>query len=688
MKRALTIFLCLALVFATLAYAAVPRTVKQNLQNAFTFYNVERMALLKLTNARWPVGLKWVRNNLKKVMLYEDYKQTMGGFFGMFWGNFVTRGVVMSGDYLFAGMGSKIGVFDVSDPKHIQLKKSVPLYGTAYAVAYDRRKQTLYVASGFAGLSVLDISHPPDVRRIGWYILPQSTYARWLALSDPYVYIASERGCLIVDIRNSRRPKLVRQILYEPVKFTWVDGNTLYLTLRGHRIHVYDITQKDKPMFLTKLDLSYPVKQEEADPPPGYLMTYGKYAYVANGHRGVAVLDVSNPAKPRYLRQVYLDGRYTSFITVYKNILDVQTADRIYLLDISEPSKPVLVKSFKGFGGYLTTGFSGGKGIFTTGRSGFHLVDLTKNLFTPSVLGSYTDTQTARAVYADKNVLYLANGSGGLKIYDLADPGSPQLLRTVGALGYANAVALSSNYAFVPEGIAGISIINVSHPRKAAVETFFDLENVSWNIAVANNRAYIASSEQGLNIFDVQNPTKPEFLGGVVMREQRYPARDYVLNVAVQYPYAYLVSVCGDLYFVNVSNPRKPFLKRKIVVGKGLDVVVRGMTAYVAGYDRGVRAVDLKGGEKFEESIFEKVVTYRTGGRAVGLDLKGDFLYVADFDKGLLVFDVTDPMELKLVKKFKTRGHPREVFVRGSYAYVADWEAGLTVVDLEKGAVL
>lgn len=643
-------------------------------------YSMPGRFLFQLASTPMPIPSRSVQASLKKFLLFQQYRMLNDGMFSLLWGNFLTRGVVYSGNYVFAGMGSEVAVFDVSSPNAISLIKKVPLYGTAYAVSHD--KDTLYLASGHAGLSVVDISSPRDARRIGWLILPQSAYARWLALRDGYVYLATDKGLMIINVKDRAHPALVKQLLYEPVKFSWVDGDTLYLTLLGQRIFAYDISKRGEPVFLSKLDLSYPTNQIEIDPPPGYLVTFGKYAYVANGHKGVTVLDVSNRKAPRVLRSVYLDGKYTSFITLYKNTLSVQTADRMYMLDIAKPSEPVIAKVYEGFGGYLTTGFYGDRQVFVPRRTGFYLVDTKDGLLKPRVLGHYFDPPTARGVFADDKNLYLANGSGGLEMYTMDNPAAPSFTRKLNVLGYANGMSVSSPHIYLSEGIAGVSVTDTRDKNAEATQKYFDLENVSWNVTVHNHIAYVSSSEQGLTIFDVKNPMKPMFLGKTATKKDQGigGGGTYMLNLAVQFPRVYLVGITGDLYVYNVSDPRKPVLEKTFNAVTGMDIAVKENTAYVAGFRSGVQVVNLKNSRDIR--------SYKTGGKPVGLHLEGNRLYVADFDKGLLVYDISNPKSLTLEKTYKTKGNAREVFVKGHFAYVADWKAGLTVIDLEKGAVL
>ncbi|HDM70483.1 MAG TPA: hypothetical protein ENG58_03635, partial [Thermotogales bacterium] len=60
----------------------------------------------------------------------------------------------------------------------------------------------------------------------------------------------------------------------------------------------------------------------------------------------------------------------------------------------------------------------------------------------------------------------------------------------------------------------------------------------------------------------------------------------------------------------------------------------------------------------------------------------GKFIAVAGGAEGLLILDVSDPHNPKLVGYFNTDGWAESVHVSGDYAYIADERNGLVIVDI------
>ena len=71
-----------------------------------------------------------------------------------------------------------------------------------------------------------------------------------------------------------------------------------------------------------------------------------------------------------------------------------------------------------------------------------------------------------------------------------------------------------------------------------------------------------------------------------------------------------------------------------------------------------------------------------TPGQARGMDVVGDYAYVADFDSGLRVISVADPAHPVEVGYCDTPGRACGVAVNGDKAYVADYGAGLRVISV------
>jgi hypothetical protein len=101
--------------------------------------------------------------------------------------------------------------------------------------------------------------------------------------------------------------------------------------------------------------------------------------------------------------------------------------------------------------------------------------------------------------------------------------------------------------------------------------------------------------------------------------------------------------------------------------------------AYVVDSRRGLVVLEL-GGER-------PVTTWvQSRGGAAGLHVEGSTAFVAAYEDGLQLFDLSDPDSPVLIGSTATAGSAWDVWAHDGFAYVADFNAGLTVVDVSPPA--
>jgi hypothetical protein len=104
--------------------------------------------------------------------------------------------------------------------------------------------------------------------------------------------------------------------------------------------------------------------------------------------------------------------------------------------------------------------------------------------------------------------------------------------------------------------------------------------------------------------------------------------------------------------------------------GLARDVVVSGSHAYVADWDSGLQVVDITDPE--DPQIIGEVDTpfYDLGGGAYGVDIAGSYALVANAYTGLLTIDITDPHVPQIVNTMDLNLSAEAVVVSNDLAYV------------------
>ena len=149
-------------------------------------------------------------------------------------------------------------------------------------------------------------------------------------------------------------------------------------------------------------------------------------------------------------------------------------------------------------------------------------------------------------------------------------------------------------------------------------------------------------------------------------------AADMVENIAYFSDGAFL-----QIY--NFDNPASPVkLGRLLVPGPIWGVDVQGNYAYLADWEDGLRVIDVS-----DPSTPIEVGFLDTPGNALGIVVVGNLAYVADgYEGGLRIIDVSNPVEPVEIGFVDTPNEAYDVAVSGNYAYVADSFDGLRVIDV------
>ncbi len=226
-----------------------------------------------------------------------------------------------------------------------QLVDSVNLRGTEdvflkgdYAYLPCREGQRLTICS------IKDPSHPKVVSS---FTHPKLGSAAGFAINGSTIFLTSmsSHRLLIIDVTDKSAPRLLSSVtiggqgvLY---KATYRDGYCYITNLQEKKLFVIDVRDSMKPVVVGSVEVT------TEDDGPFSVLLHKDYAYVGTifGKRNrLSVVDVKNPAKPRFVTQVFgPDIGHVSGQIVDNMFYSVNWDKNAFLVfDVTEPNNPKL----------------------------------------------------------------------------------------------------------------------------------------------------------------------------------------------------------------------------------------------------------------------------------------------------------------------------------------------------------
>jgi hypothetical protein len=310
----------------------------------------------------------------------------------------------------------------------------------------------------------------------------------------------------------------------------------------------------------------------------------------------------------------------------------------------------------------------------------------------PVLTGSVSMVTEPIAIRVEGARAFVPMGYGGIGVFDLSDPATPELRTILGTPGVATEVAPFSvgarEYLAVADGPMGLAILDVTEPEaEVTVATHYFGANVAaTQLSLDGERLAVALGDSGFALFDLSDPAAPALLGQRSTEalpetfDAARPARDVLLSGDRLYV---AVGVSGIQSF-DLSSGEAVFVDHAVgpdgtctvncpdVLG---DLALSGSTLYATALISGaVRVVDDGSGALSTIEVF----SVEPNARALALD--GDRLIIGS-DAGLQIHDRSDASAPALYLEGRGWGTVRDVDGLGDVLYAAAGGRGLATYD-------
>ena len=566
------------------------------------------------------------------------------------------REAAIAGNVAYLASGSAgVHVLDISDPANPSLLATVDTPGSAITcvVAGDYA----YVADNLSGLQVMDITAPVSSFIAGSYDMGT---AADIAISGDYAYLADDGARLVViDISDPTTPTLSGTcVLPGAAHGVAVEGDYAYVAYwtgvyRG--IYVVDVSVPASPDTVGNwISAGLPKR----------IAIEGNRAFVASSNYGLEVIDISDPTNPVGIGICDTPGRADALCVTgdYAYIADNNFG--IQVVDISDPTSPSIIMAYDTPGsayGVAVAGEYAYVGDYSGGFLVLHICDYR----TPFVTGDCdVSSRGGMDVVTAGDLAFVAQSDDGLLIVDISDPTSPQavgMCDTYQALG----VAVAGDCAYVGDGSDGLKVIDVADPTNPVIIGSYNTPDRARGVSVAGDHAFVCDADSGLLILDISDPTNPVLTGTC-------DTPGLAFSVALAGDHAFVADYSSGLQVVDISDPAAPVLSGSVdTPGLARAIAIAGDYAFVADYDSGLQVVD----------ISDPTSPTLVGGcdvlqEAQGVSVAGDLLFMTEPSAyyggpwGLVVLDISDPANPAIVASAAIADGARAIHVAGDYAYV------------------
>ncbi len=295
----------------------------------------------------------------------------------------------------------------------------------------------------------------------------------------------------------------------------------------------------------------------------------------------------------------------------------------------------------------------------------------------PRVVGSFPTT--INLVTAADGYAYFtdADGNANLFLVDMSDPTLPTYVNQIATAGDNFVMRYQNGHVFMGGFMPSVTAVDVSDPATPSISDTLPLagdpaETFEINATVA----YIAR-DNGISIVNIVNPAALQDLGGFTTPGEFMP---YYTGVAVHQTRAYAHAVMIGVF--DVANPTLP-THVSTLMDPGMPGVLRasgdGSHLYGTTCDGELLVYDVT-----DDANPARLVN-ATGGPSVCsqmLEARGDFVYAADQDEGVTVWDVTDASTPKVATTFFLGGSTDSLVLSPTHVYATDAVGMQVLADL------
>jgi hypothetical protein len=396
-------------------------------------------------------------------------------------------------------------------------------------------------------------------------------------------------------------------------------------------------------------------------------------AYIADGNRGLTIVDISNLQEPKIKENIYLNDGFARCVKLNSDETKAYIANSeggFVEVDLNSKTKRVLDLNATVRFVELTSNEQ--KAILAIDSKGVAVVNL--NSFSVEKIIDTPDIAYSLSLI-NNNLALVADNKTGIIALNLD---TNETLDTFNTYGYARGITVNKDktYGFISDGTKGLVIIDISDLNNLSYISRVDTPDFARFAILDKNetRAFVADSKANLQVIDISDINAPKIINSIDT-----PYRTYSVALNSNESIALLATGSNGVEIVNLNGlPNLSILASLKPQYRNYRIFLDNNIAYVSSGYAGVSVIDIT--NALNPTL---KTTIDTSGFTLNLTKEQNYLYVADGYKGIVKIDISDinSPNIKLSKDTPGNANELKIIPNSNYLLLADDNKGVKLIN-------
>ena len=490
-----------------------------------------------------------------------------------------------------------------------------------------------------------------------------------IVISENLAFISDEGfGLRIYEINDPNSPILIGSLeLEKSVRNILIRDNFAYLLCLDSKLYIINIVDPYNPILLSEYNTNRLCHNFSIN---------NYFAYIIENDEMLEVVYIGNPENPVFVSEFMLTNQGIG-CAVTNNLAFIATYLGLFVYNISNPYELTQINWFDT--GNTHSPLIHDDLLFYSGSNGLEIIDYTD----PNNLQVITSNVSYRLydIKIEGDKLYGANGEE-FHVVDISNLQTMEIIQSYMHNGYCSKIAVKDNIVFLNDYYNEFNIIDTNDPQYPELLDCLDI-GVNKIVKSPNDDLMLiyGRSYNGLRFYRMDDPLNPEnfYYHAHNAGESNLKAL-YIDNEIACSVFSRIGNTRFFLYDLsnleNIIFHQIPDLNYNSSYLHITSIDRKDNYIYIAASSDGIMIIDIS-----DPDNPEHILNFNIDSWIKNLTIKDDYLYFVNIN-GLCIYDISNPLYPIEVGYWDSNNRAEAFALQGDYAYVADYDGGLKVIDL------